>query len=348
MNLRTLGITAGSLLFCAVAHGVESNNPHSTGPVPESHLGATGGFVETVEVKDGTLMQGISLIDEIQVTNHSEQKRLARQGSVYLGLSQDGKRLDWQYDTGWIPDVYGPSGVCDRTFYQGYVPTGNIAITIDNVIVATAAISTGGMGVSSSGTCLMRGGVVASDGYLFSPGNFKIQGTLLRGAQIGSASGNFTVQACAAGTSYAGIPVGWARYNPLTDNFYTTKLSDIALIQQYGWIDRGIPFKLAPRANSYTAHQSEFRRFYKGAPQYEHFYSTNPAETPIVINGGYTNEGVEGYVYKANKAGTTPLYRYARFYPATGDLEHYYTIRTNDSNAAGFGYEGIIGYVCSS
>jgi hypothetical protein len=119
-------------------------------------------------------------------------------------------------------------------------------------------------------------------------------------------------------------------------------------INLYGYVYRGVPFYMPPRfapVGGAADIQSEFRRFFKGASETEHFYSTNPAETAVIIGYGYLNEKVEGYVYKTNRPGTTPLYRYRQALP-NGDYQHYYSIQLNDPYAAGYVNEGSMGYVC--
>ncbi len=92
--------------------------------------------------------------------------------------------------------------------------------------------------------------------------------------------------------------------------------------------------------------QTPFKRYYKGSPQTEHYYSTLPSEESMLTGAGYYLEAQEGYVFKQYKPGSTALLRYSRSYPATSDLEHYYTITVNDPNAAGWTYDGAVAYVC--
>ena len=89
-----------------------------------------------------------------------------------------------------------------------------------------------------------------------------------------------------------------------------------------------------------------FSRYFKGAPQLEHFYSTNTSEAGFLIANGYIAEGIEGNVYSRPRIGTAALHRYATYNPANGDLYHYYTIHANDAQTQGMQYEGVVGYVC--
>jgi hypothetical protein len=89
-----------------------------------------------------------------------------------------------------------------------------------------------------------------------------------------------------------------------------------------------------------------FWRYYKGAPQFEHFYSTSNADNAVLSANGYAYEGIEGFVFKDSKPGTIALRRFVAFNSTNSDLQHLYTINRNDPSAYGMTYEGIVGYVC--
>jgi hypothetical protein len=91
------------------------------------------------------------------------------------------------------------------------------------------------------------------------------------------------------------------------------------------------------------------KRFFKGAPQIEHFYTTSAADESDVLANGWVYERVEGYLYPSQKLGTVPLHRLNRWYPATSDLEHFYTTSDATKNTylqQGWAYDGIAGYAC--
>lgn len=150
------------------------------------------------------------------------------------------------------------------------------------------------------------------------------------------------VPACAAP-----ISMYRTRNDPYTDNFYTVSPSqrDVS-ISTYGYYNAGVPFRVS-RTNQATA---PFHRYFKGAPQIEHFYTHLAAEDQLVAGYGYVYEGNEGNVFPNQLAGTVPLYRLARYDGATGDLQHVYTISTAEVSmyqSQNWASDGIKGYVCA-
>jgi hypothetical protein len=139
-------------------------------------------------------------------------------------------------------------------------------------------------------------------------------------------------------------PMYWTSYAPLTDNFYTTKVSDRDIAINLGFSYQGVPFSM-PMPNGYD--MDPFFRYYKGAPQYEHFYSASLADQEFVEANGWTYEGVEGYIFSVAKPGTVPLYRYAYFNSANSDLQHLYSLSsTGPIGQPGWTADGVVGYVC--
>jgi hypothetical protein len=134
------------------------------------------------------------------------------------------------------------------------------------------------------------------------------------------------------------------RNNVITDNFYTTSISQRNASLNAGYSDRGVPFSMP---NQVRFGSKRFYRYFKGAPQLEHFYTYSTSESQFVEQNGYTYEGIEGYVFETRKPGTVALRRFARFNSANSDLQHYYTIIPNDPAASGWGSDGIVGYVCA-
>lgn len=138
-------------------------------------------------------------------------------------------------------------------------------------------------------------------------------------------------------------PMYWTRNAAYTDNFYTTSISQRDAALGIGYSNRGVPFAMPNRARFGS---KQFYRYYKGAPQLEHFYTHESSERRLVEQNGYTYEGIEGYIFPEHKPGTIALRRYSYFNSSNSDLQHYYTVIRNDPYAAGWGSDGIVGYVC--
>jgi len=154
--------------------------------------------------------------------------------------------------------------------------------------------------------------------------------------------GNFTVAACRYQT-----PLYQTYSSAVNDYFYTVLASDRDIaINTYGYVNAGI----AARVESTLIGGSlPFKRFYKYLPQTDHFYTTSATEEAFVRDNGWVFERVEGYIYPTQKPGTVPFYRVSRWYPSTGDLEHFYT--TSASTRASYLAQGwtadpLAGYVC--
>jgi hypothetical protein len=165
--------------------------------------------------------------------------------------------------------------------------------------------------------------------------------TLYDNATRVGASKEYSVSACSPARGKR--PIYLSNNGVFTDYFYTLSFSDTQLAGSIGYGYMGVPFAMPYPEPLDTV---TFDRYFKGAPQYEHFYSTNSGDATFLINNGYVPEGSEGHVYVVNKPGSWPLHRYTRYDPANGDLYHYYTVYYNDAQTTGMYYEGVVGYVC--
>jgi hypothetical protein len=140
----------------------------------------------------------------------------------------------------------------------------------------------------------------------------------------------------------------YSSYNgQYTDNFYTINAQEHAIAQStYGYSNTGV---LAYMEKTQQPNTRPFKRYFKGAPQLEHFYTAFPDEQNFVSANGYVYEGIEGYIYEIQVPGTVPMYRAAKFDGATGDLVHKYTLDAYElqllTTYDGWGSDGIQGYV---
>jgi hypothetical protein len=234
----------------------------------------------------------------------------------------------------WLPiqDDFGPATPCNLRPYTLNLYNDSTLVTTFN---QNNAPLSGGIG-----ECFLQKTIVSGAVYTnkVSPGIWTARANRTDWPQI---SESRTIQAC---TSIQGKqPMYRTRNNSITDNFYTTSISQRNTSLNVGYSDRGVPFSMPNQARFGS---KPFYRYYKGAPQFEHFYTYSTPEWQYVEQNGYTYEGIEGYVFETRKPGTVALRRYALFNGATGDLQHYYTIISNDPSAAGWGNDGIVGYVC--
>lgn len=145
------------------------------------------------------------------------------------------------------------------------------------------------------------------------------------------------------------IPL-WEVYSwEYDDFFYTVDESQADLARtQFGYGNKRVVGYLERRKQSGTL---PFRRFYKDYPEYNHFYTTSPSEVGDVERFGYTDEGIEGYIYEVPMPGTTALHRLNRWDPATGNQVHHYTTQTSVVQMlqdAGWAYDTVAGYVFAS
>ena len=77
----------------------------------------------------------------------------------------------------------------------------------------------------------------------------------------------------------------------------------------------------------------------------DHFYTTDPSGE-LAPSGGYTSEGITGYISTSKIDGTTSLYRWYN----SGNGDHFYTTDPSGELAPSGGYtsEGITGYIATS
>ncbi|GAA4783501.1 hypothetical protein [Lysobacter hankyongensis] len=131
-----------------------------------------------------------------------------------------------------------------------------------------------------------------------------------------------------------------------TDHFYTIDAQQHATaVGNHGYANTGI---LAYMEKTQQPSTRPFKRFFKGAPQLDHFYTASATEESQVLAAGYVYEGIEGYIYTTQVPGSVPMYRAAKYDGATGDLVHKYTLSSTELynlTTQGWGSDGLQGYV---
>jgi Repeat of unknown function (DUF5648) len=146
-------------------------------------------------------------------------------------------------------------------------------------------------------------------------------------------------------------------YGGYTDTFLTTSAQERAVaVNQYGYQDLGIVgYVLSNSGLSQDFNLGAidsllaFARFYKGAPQIEHFYTTSFSEQSALLGFGYVTEGKESFLFTSKLApNIVPLIRLAKYNGSNGDLVHKWTTdEATVTNLATQGWtsDGIAGYV---
>lgn len=134
-----------------------------------------------------------------------------------------------------------------------------------------------------------------------------------------------------------------------TDQLLTLSKAQYDSLPNTGWTAQpGEVFYLERQPQATTL---PLRRFSKGAPQREHFYTTSNAEADYVKAQGWIDEGNIGHIYSEQVPGAVPLHRLVRWDGGTMDLVHRYTVSTavvNTLKAQGYTYEKVTGYVSTS
>jgi hypothetical protein len=153
-------------------------------------------------------------------------------------------------------------------------------------------------------------------------------------------------------TAYVPVPPLSAMYETtnaaINDSLYTISYSEAyGSTASYGYGGLKTAFYLERTAQAQT---KPLYRYYKGAPETDHFYITDTylQDLTTATNLGYTYEGVAGYLYSSQVPGSIPLYRLAKINAATQDRAHRYTVSATEVDAltsAGWTYEHIEGYV---
>lgn len=127
------------------------------------------------------------------------------------------------------------------------------------------------------------------------------------------------------------IPV-YRWYHPGNDwHLYTASSGE----RPSGWSPEAVVFRVYPAGTSGTTALYRLQRSDGG-----HFYTVEGPELNATRNQGWQVEGTLGYVATQPRVGALALHRFLK-----GNGRHFYTTNRAEGEAAGFRYEGVIGYV---
>ena len=237
----------------------------------------------------------------------------------------------------WYPptDDFGPRPPCNLTPYT-------LKIYNDGAEAASFSNSNFELSPDSNGNCHFK--KTLTSGAVFtnkiSPGVWTATAT--KDAQP-AISDQETIYACTA--KQGKTPAYWLWTPTYTDHFFTTSASerDAVLGAGAGYSSLGTGFAMPAQVRFGSV---PFYRTYKGAPQFDHFYTTSQSDLQFVTQNGYTYEGMLGHAFSNKKPGSVSLYRFGKFDGATGDLQHLYSTNRYDGYSYGMSYEGVAGFVC--
>jgi Repeat of unknown function (DUF5648) len=248
---------------------------------------------------------------------------------LILSPSSDESSMRVLWQTG---DDFGPSLPCNQRSYS-------LDVKIDGAVVQRFSSSNYPLSRHINGNCYLDQPIYTGEQKV-PPGVWFATARNPAGTPL--ITETKTIHACTL--KQGKQPMYWTINSQYTDNFYTTSINDRNMSLSMGYSNAGVPFSM-PMPTRFGS--VPFYRYFKGAPQLEHFYTHDYSEWQFVEQNGYVYEGVEGYAFNNFKPGTVALWRYALFDGSTGDLMHYYTINPNDPSAAGWSYDGLAGYVCA-
>ena len=113
----------------------------------------------------------------------------------------------------------------------------------------------------------------------------------------------------------------------------------------YGYQNLGT---LAFCEDTQAANTLPLKRFYKGPPETDHFYTIQQSDADLVASLGWGFEGNACFVYPYQAAETSPMYRVSLWNPTNGDLVHSFTLSSYERDsfvAQGWSNDGVAGYV---
>lgn len=141
-------------------------------------------------------------------------------------------------------------------------------------------------------------------------------------------------------------PLVQVRNDSLTDYFYSIDPGQISIAQSCCGYYGPTSVAYVPVFPDGYEGIRPFARYWKGAPQNEHFYTIDGWERSQIEPLGWQYERDEGALFDAHKPGLSPVHRLhqARW---DGDLQHFYTTVEGTKNQfmqAGWNLDGVAGY----
>ncbi len=137
-------------------------------------------------------------------------------------------------------------------------------------------------------------------------------------------------------------------YNPFDfKHHYTTDLNEYNTLGAQGWNQEGIAYYVYDAAVTVDSVQAvPFYRLYNPNTG-KHHWTTDANENNVLGSMGWTQEGIDGYIFPSQVTDSVPLYRlYNPF-----SLKHLWTTDLNERTvlvSQGWNDEGIAGYVFNS
>jgi hypothetical protein len=227
--------------------------------------------------------------------------------------------------------------------------------TIGAITFSPNSLAVGGT-TTASATATSALGVTFSS---TTPSICTVSGSIVAGIAAGTCTiaadqiGNGTYSAATQVTQSTAVTTGTliTRYRLYSDgtheHLYTTDTNEYnVLVAGGGWKGEGAIYKLFQGSGSLAGVDAvPYYRLYNPY-SYQHHWTTDANEYNVLGAGGWSKEGVDGYILPTVATGSVPLYRL--YLNAYGGL-HLWTTDANEKNVlsatAGWKDEGVAGYV---
>jgi len=161
-------------------------------------------------------------------------------------------------------------------------------------------------------------------------------------------TGGSRSRGCPYGSAAAERIPRYRLYNPYDfKHHYTTDLNEYNVLGSYGWNQEGIAYYVYDGAVTVdSAQATPFYRLYN-PNNFKHLWTTDANEYSVLASIGWTQEGIDSYIFISEVTGSVPLYRLYN----PNNFKHLWTTDLNERNVLiglGWNDEGITGYVFNS